>query len=99
MADDFGNANQIANDYGVTFYGGQFYDDLFDRNANYTVVNAHMGSDIYDKDGVKKWTKANPVGDGVWDDDQDADGKIDEDDNSGSSQNYDDDRDNDYPPS
>lgn len=94
MADDFGNANQIANDYGVTFYGGQFYDDLFDRNANYTIVEARMGSDIYDKDGVKKWTRANPVGDGVWDDDQDADGRIDEDDNTGSSKNYDDDRDN-----
>jgi hypothetical protein len=94
IADDFGNANQIAKDYGVTFFGGQFYDERFDRNANYTIVNGHMGSDIYDKDGVRLWTKATPVGDGVWDDDQDADGKIDEDDSSGSSKNYDDDRDN-----
>ncbi len=94
VADDFGNANQIAKDYGVTFFGGQFYDETWDRNANYTIVEAHMGSDLYDKDGVRVWSKSNPVGDGVWDDDQDADGKIDEDDNTGSSQNYDDDRDN-----
>lgn len=94
IADDFGNANQIAKEYGVTYFGGQFYDETFDRNANYTIVNAHMGSDIYDKDGVKEWSLSNPVGDGVWDDDQDADGKIDEDDNTGSSKNYDDDRDN-----
>ncbi len=94
IADDFGNANQIAKDYGVTFFGGQFYDENFDRNANYTIVKAHMGSDLYDKDGVMLYSKSNPVGDGVWDDDQDADGKIDEDDNTGSSRNYDDDRDN-----
>ncbi|MCK5773445.1 MAG: hypothetical protein KAH57_06615 [Thermoplasmata archaeon] len=94
IADDFGNANQLAKDFGVTFYGGQFYDEAFDTNANYTIVQAHIGSDIYDKDGVKVWTKDHPYGDGVWDDDQDADGKIDEDDNTGSSRNYDDDRDN-----
>lgn len=94
ISDDFGNANQIAKEYGVTFFGGQFYDERFDRNANYTIVTAHMGSDLYDKDGVKVWSSSSPVGDGVWDDDQDADGKIDEDDSSGSSQNYDDDRDN-----
>ncbi|MFW3145387.1 MAG: DUF4350 domain-containing protein [Thermoplasmatota archaeon] len=94
IADDFGNANQLANDYGVTFFGGQFYDESFDRNANYTVVTAHMGSDIYDRDGIKKWERGDPFGDGIWDDDQDGDGKIDEDDNTGSSRNYDDDRDN-----
>ncbi|MBN1389860.1 MAG: hypothetical protein JXA22_04365 [Candidatus Thermoplasmatota archaeon] len=94
IADDFGNANQIAKDYGVTYYGGQFYDENFDTNVNYTLVNAHMGSDLYDVDGVKVWSKDKPFGDGVWDDDQDADGRIDEDDNTGSSRNYDDDRDN-----
>ncbi|MGA1847960.1 MAG: hypothetical protein ACMUHB_01345 [Thermoplasmatota archaeon] len=94
IADDFGNANQIANEYGVTYFGGQFYDERFDQNINYTIVQAHMGSDIYDKDGVKVWTRDKPFGDGVWDDDQDADGRIDEDDNTGSSRNYDDDRDN-----
>jgi hypothetical protein len=94
IADDFGNANQLAKDYGVTFFGGQFYDERFDTNVNYTLVQAHLGSDIYDRDGVKKWSKDEPYGDGVWDDDQDADGKIDEDDSTGSSRNYDDDRDN-----
>jgi hypothetical protein len=94
IADDFGNANQIAKDYGVTFFGGQFYDERFDTNVNYTLVQAHLGSDIYDVDGVRVWQKDSPYGDGVWDDDQDADGKIDEDDNTGSSRNYDDDRDN-----
>ncbi|MBN1538794.1 MAG: hypothetical protein JW939_01515 [Candidatus Thermoplasmatota archaeon] len=94
IADDYGYANQIANDYGVTFFGGQFYDESFDTNVNYTQVQAHMGSDLYDVDGVKVWSKDFPYGDGVWDDDQDADGKIDEDDHTGSSRNYDDDRDN-----
>ncbi|MGA1866239.1 MAG: DUF4350 domain-containing protein [Thermoplasmatota archaeon] len=94
IADDYGYANQIANDYGVTFFGGQFYDESFDTNVNYTLVQAHMGSDLYDVDGVRVWSKDVPYGDGVWDDDQDADGKIDEDDNTGSSRNYDDDRDN-----
>jgi len=94
IADDFGNANQLAKDFGVTFYGGQFYDESFDKNANYTIVTAHLGQDLYDKDGLMKWSRASPYGDGVWDDDQDADGKIDEDDNTGSSRNYDDDRDN-----
>jgi len=94
IADDFGYANQIAKDYGVTFFGGQFYDESFDTNVNYTLVQAHMGSDIYDVDGVRVWQKDSPYGDGVWDDDQDADGKIDEDDNTGSSRNFDDDRDN-----
>lgn len=94
IADDYGYANQIANDYGVTYFGGQFYDESFDTNVNYTLVQAHMGSDLYDVDGVRVWSKDVPYGDGVWDDDQDADGKIDEDDNTGSSRNYDDDRDN-----
>lgn len=94
IADDFGHANQIAKDYGVTFFGGQLYDERFDTNVNYTLVQAHIGSDIYDKDGVKQWQEDKPYGDGVWDDDQDADGKIDEDDSTGSSRNFDDDRDN-----
>ncbi|MFO8051342.1 MAG: hypothetical protein R6V01_06550 [Thermoplasmatota archaeon] len=94
IADDFGYANQIANEYGVTYFGGQFYDESFDNNANYTIVTAHMGSDIYDREGGKVWTRDDPFGDGIWDDDQDGDGKIDEDDNTGSSKNFDDDRDN-----
>lgn len=94
IADDFGNANQIANEYGVTYFGGQFFDESFDNNANYTIVTAHMGSDIYDRVSAKKWSRDSPFGDGIWDDDQDADGRIDEDDNTGSSRNYDDDRDN-----
>ncbi|MDG6224842.1 MAG: hypothetical protein QCI82_04930 [Candidatus Thermoplasmatota archaeon] len=94
IADDFGNANYLAKEYGVTFYGGQLYDENFDKNANYTILKGHMGSDLYDREGVRVWTRDNPWGDGVWDDDQDADGKIDEDDNMGSSKNYDDDRDN-----
>lgn len=95
IADDFGNANLLAKDFGVTFYGGQFYDENFDKNANFTIVRAHMGSDNYDAVGAPKY-KDEPVGfgDGVWDDDQDGDGKIDEDDNTGSSRNFDEDRDN-----
>ena len=87
IADDFGNANQLSKDFGVTFYGGQFYDENFDKNSNFTIVKAHMGSDLYDSYGAE-----GP--DGVWDDDQDGDGKIDEDDNTGASRNLDDDRDN-----
>lgn len=79
IADDFGNANLLAKDFGVTFYGGQFYDENFDKNANFTIVRAHMGSDNYDAVGAPKY-KDDPVGfgDGVWDDDQDGDGKIDD---------------------
>lgn len=96
VADDFGNANSLAQYYGVTYFGGQFFDERFDKDVNYTIVTARLGSDIYDQDGVNNnvWTPAHPFNDGVWDDDQDADGKIDEDDNTGSSKNYDDDRDN-----
>jgi len=96
IADDFGNANSLAQFYGVTYFGGQLFDERFDKDVNYTLVTARLGSDIYDLDGVNNniWTPAHPYNDGVWDDDQDADGKIDEDDNTGSSKNYDDDRDN-----
>jgi hypothetical protein len=94
IADDFGEANYLSKDYGVTFYGGQFYDENFDKNANYTIVQSAMGSDIYDRNGFKVWEKAKPYGDGIFDDDQDGDGKFDEDDDIGSSKNFDDDRDN-----
>ena len=30
IADDFGNANQIAKDFGVTYFGGQFFDERFE---------------------------------------------------------------------
>ncbi|MCU0800045.1 MAG: hypothetical protein MUC62_10320 [Candidatus Thermoplasmatota archaeon] len=96
VADDFGNANSLAQYYGVTYFGGQLFDERFDKDVNYTLVTSRLGSDVYDLDGVNNniWTPNNPFNDGVWDDDQDADGKIDEDDNTGSSKNYDDDRDN-----
>ena len=65
-ADDFGEANFFSKDYGVTFYRGQFYDENFDKNANYTILEGHMGSDLYDREGFMD-TK-NLKGDGIWDD-------------------------------
>lgn len=44
VADDFGNANQLSKDFGVTYYGGQFYDESFDKNANFTLVDADRKS-------------------------------------------------------
>ncbi|MCD6383706.1 MAG: hypothetical protein J7L88_04520 [Thermoplasmata archaeon] len=72
IADDFGYANALASRFGVTFYGGQFYDENFDKNANFTIITAHLPSDRYDKSGIE-----GP--DGIMDDDQDGDGVIDED--------------------
>jgi len=93
IADDFGEVNYLSRAYGVTFYGGQFSDENFDKNSNYTVLTAHMGSDLYDRDGFRSQEKGALTNDGIWDDDQDADGRIDEDDVAGSSKNFDDDRD------
>ncbi|HDD60376.1 MAG: hypothetical protein J7K08_02075 [Thermoplasmata archaeon] len=72
IADDYTYANALASRFGVTFYGGQFYDENFDKNSSFPIIEAHLPSDRYNKNWIEG-------ADGVMDDDQDGDGVIDED--------------------
>lgn len=72
IADDYIYANALATRFGVTYYGGQFYDENFDKNSSFPIIEAHLPSDRYNKNWIE-----GP--DGVMDDDQDGDGVIDED--------------------
>jgi len=78
IADDFGYANDLAGLFDVTYYGGQFLEQVnYDWNYNYTVVNAWLGRDVYSN--YDPGRELFPGGDGIWDDDNDFDGKVDED--------------------
>jgi hypothetical protein len=110
FADDYGYLNEFARYYRVTYYQGKFFDNDFDRNENFTIVNAKLSVDQFEPftpqsgsapnetntkmlndlrirtpefigiDNYPKWYDKdwfNP--DGVWDSDQDGDGRVDED--------------------
>jgi len=80
IADDHGFVNDISHQVGVLSLEGQFLDESFDKNQNFTVVTAYLGTDKMANGLVSEFD--NRVGtkpDGLWDDDNDADGKVDED--------------------
>jgi hypothetical protein len=112
LADDYGYLYDFARYFRVTYYRGKFFDNEFDRNENFTIVNAKISVDQFtpfipteialelnqtntmmlnnlntqpptSKDGQLlnlDWFDVDPkVPDGIWDSDQDGDGRIDED--------------------
>jgi len=113
LADDYGYLSEFARYFRVTYYLGKFFDNDFDRNENFTIVNAKLSMDqftpyIPSKEFELELNQTNnlmlnnlatepPVDDsgntinydwadqdikqpdGVWDSDQDGDGRIDED--------------------
>jgi hypothetical protein len=112
FADDYGYLNEFARYFRVTYYQGKFFDNEFDRNENFTIVNAKLSVDQFtpyiptDIDvalnqtntlmlnnlldnppldennnqlNLKWYDKDIPLPDGIWDSDQDGDGRIDED--------------------
>ena len=112
LADDYGYLSEFARYYRVTYYRGKFFDKEFDRNENFTVVNAKLSLDQFtpyipteaekalnetntlmlnnlaispprDKNNepidMKWFDQDYPYPDGVWDSDQDGDGRVDED--------------------
>jgi hypothetical protein len=89
IADDYGFGYELAGNYGVTYYRNKFYDQEYDRNENFTIVEARLGVDHFTPRVV---SAGNITGenliinnndrnepDGYWDDDQDCDGRVDED--------------------
>ncbi len=113
LADDYGYLDEFARYFRVTYYRGKFFDNEFDRNENFTIVNAKLGVDQFtpyvpvesqiitnqtnnlvlndlashppvdEKTGNTinyDWADTDiRQRDGIWDCDQDADGRIDED--------------------
>jgi hypothetical protein len=87
VADSSENVRDLAASYGVTYYPGKFYDESYDRNSSYTQITAHLGVDHstpkYMPNDVLENQYMNgqdlPEPDGIWDDDADGDGKVDED--------------------
>ncbi|UCH88753.1 MAG: hypothetical protein JSV49_10985 [Thermoplasmata archaeon] len=87
IADSGDNIRSFAAQYGVTYYPGKFFDESYDRNSSYTQVIARLGVDHVTPKYIPNLIEENllingedlPYPDGVWDDDTDADGKIDED--------------------
>jgi hypothetical protein len=87
IADNGENIRNFAGQYGVTYYPGNFYDESYDRNSSYTQITARLGVDRVTPDYIENDIEENqlineediPEPDGVWDDDTDADGKVDED--------------------
>jgi hypothetical protein len=113
LADDYGYLSEFARYFRVTYYRGKFFDNEFDRNENFTIVNAKISVDKFtpyiptrdlelelnqtntfmlnnldtqpptNKNGDLlnlDWFDVDPmIPDGIWDSDQDGDGRIDED--------------------
>ncbi len=110
LADDYGYLNEFARYFRVTYYRGKFFDSEFDRNENFTIVNAKLSQDQftpyiptetdkafnqtntlmlnnlmfnmpdYIEGNALKWYDQDTLAaDGVWDSDQDGDGRVDED--------------------
>jgi hypothetical protein len=87
ICDSSDNVRNLAAAFGVTIYPGRFYDESYDRNSSYAQINARLGVDRltpkyipYDTEQNKIMNmQDNPWPDGIWDDDTDGDGKIDED--------------------
>lgn len=87
IADNGENVKALAAEFGVTIYPGKFYDESYDKNTNYTQVKAHLGVDLRSHKFIPEDEEENlylnlediPEPDGVWDDDTDADGRVDED--------------------
>lgn len=89
VTDDFGNVGPLADAFNITYYKGQFFDQNYDKNVNFPVCEAVLGTDegrwvLDDNHNAepnsagqrKRWDEEK---DGVWDDDDDADGIVDED--------------------
>jgi len=81
LADDFGYGEELAKHYNVRFSRGVFYEpESYDYDFNFTVVKAHLSADIRSDNDLTALNKNLPHNpDGIWDEDNDADGRIDED--------------------
>ena len=81
IADDHGFVNDLSTQVGVLSLEGQFLDENFDHNQNFTIVSAHLSADKMKNGQVSTFAERaqSPSPDGLLDDDNDADGKIDED--------------------
>ncbi|MGQ9583693.1 MAG: DUF4350 domain-containing protein [Thermoplasmatota archaeon] len=47
VADDFGYADELSNEYGVTFYGQQMYDEKYIENNTFPLVQAEFNLNPY----------------------------------------------------
>ena len=47
LADDYGYLSEFARYFRVTYYRGKFFDNEFDRNENFTIVNAKLSLDQF----------------------------------------------------
>lgn len=47
LADDYGYLSEFARYFRVTYYRGKFFDNEFDRNENFTIVNARLSLDQF----------------------------------------------------
>jgi hypothetical protein len=87
IADSGENVRNFAATFGVTIYPGKFYDESYDKNSSYTQISVNLGVDLrtpkYIPNDVEENQVMNlqdiPEPDGIWDDDTDGDGKVDED--------------------
>ncbi len=105
FCDDYGYLGEFARYFGVTYYMGKFFDNEFDRNENFTIVNAKLSVDQFEpyiptsseretnitnnlilnslylkQEKPLKWFDRDiELKDGIWDSDQDGDGRVDED--------------------
>ena len=87
IADKSENIRGLAATFGITMYPGKFFDESYDKNSSFTMINANLGVDLrtpkYIPNDVIENQLINgndiPEADGIWDDDTDGDGKIDED--------------------
>ncbi len=89
IADDFGYVQPLADEFNITYYTGQFYDQRFDKNVNFPICEAVLGldqgrwqyqfseGDIPTSSGQYKVWQDEP--DGIWDDNDDGDRWVDED--------------------
>jgi len=89
IADDFGYVQPLADEFNITYYTGQFYDQRFDKNVNFPICEAVLGldqgrwqyqyseGDVPNSAGQYKVWQDKP--DGIWDDNDDGDKWVDED--------------------
>jgi len=89
IAADFGHVQALAEEFNITYYTGQFYDEHFDKNTNFPICEAILGvdrgqwqykcapGDIPNNAGQFKIFLDEP--DGVYDDNDDGDPWVDED--------------------
>lgn len=78
ICDDKGYANDLADHFDVTFFQGKLLDERYDeqlRNKNFTYTYVKLGTDYF----TGPWSLGKPGGDGIFDQDYDGDGRIDED--------------------